>query len=155
MKTNFIEYYNKRQNIDSLFESVVLEAQNNPELYKLLDEAGFWSNLGSAVKQFGQNVWSGGGIKGGWTQAKDTVTGPKAKYDSAVASLQQLVKTLQSDERTRNMMTSDNRTDVGTFINGVIKQLQQQKEMIPVMTPQATTQPTPQQPGRAAPPPGP
>ena len=50
MNTNFSEYYNKRIQIDSLFESVILEAQANPELYELLDEAGFWGNLVNAGK---------------------------------------------------------------------------------------------------------
>lgn len=125
---------------------------------------GMWDNIkNSSIGRFGQrvwdagskfagNVWSGGGILGGAKQATDALMGPKAKFDTAVKVLSDLVDSLMKNDATKNMMTADNKTTVWKYISGVKKQLEQQKEMIPALTSQTNTQPYMAQPGRAAPP---
>lgn len=91
MKTNFLEYYNKRKNIDSLFESIVLEAKNNQDLYDLLDEAGFWGNLVNAGKQMFQGVQQG--AQAAWSQ----MTGPATQFGNAIGALEKAANQLAND----------------------------------------------------------
>jgi hypothetical protein len=93
----------------------------------------FGSNALKAAQQFGQNVWSGGGIKGGMTQASDTLSGPVAKYDSAVRVLGDLVKSLESRDDTRMMRTKGGTSTIPERIRLIVKELTRQKNMIPQM----------------------
>lgn len=93
----------------------------------------FGSNALKAAQQFGQNVWSGGGIKGGMTQAADTLSGPVAKYDSAVRVLNDLVKSLESRDDTRTMRTKGGTSTIPERIRLIVKELTRQKDMIPQM----------------------
>lgn len=93
----------------------------------------FGTNALKAAKQFGQNVWSGGGIQGGITQASDTISGPVAKYDSAVRVLNDLVKSLESRDDTRMMKTKGGTSTIPERIRLIVKELTRQKDMIPQM----------------------
>jgi hypothetical protein len=106
MKTNFIEYYNKREHVNFLLESVVLEAQNNPEFLKVLEEAGFWSNLVDAGKKFVQGAWNQGGIQSGAKAAWSQMTGPKTQLANAMASLNKALAGLQQDPQWKDSMTT-------------------------------------------------
>ena len=91
MKTNFSEYYKKRQNIDSLLESVIIESKHNPDLYSILDEAGFFNNLAQA----GSQMWKS--VKDGATAAWSQMTGPATQYSNAIAALQKALGQLEKD----------------------------------------------------------
>jgi len=108
-------------------------------------------NIGSGIKQFGQNVISGGGVKGGWAQAKDTVMGPGSKFDSAVNSLKALIDTLEKNDQTKNMTMTDGKTNLAFYMKRILATLEKQKEMIPRMQPAANTQPTFSQRGAGTP----
>lgn len=114
-----------------------------------LHEQGFFNRLGQAAKQFAGNVWSGGGLKGGFAQAKDTLAGPSAKYTQAIKTLEDLTKALASNAATAQMKTSNNKTPVTQFLQRVIGDLKRQQQMIPQMAAPQNTQPMMQQPGRA------
>jgi hypothetical protein len=111
-----------------------------PEMEEKLQE-GLFGNLLKGASQFASNVYGGGGIKGGFAQAKDTVMGPGAKFDSAVKTLTNLADALEKDNTTKNMKATDGTTPMHTFIAQIIQQLQAQKNMIPRMQPAANTQP--------------
>lgn len=106
MKTNFSEYYNKREKINYLIESVVLEAHNNPEFLKVLEEAGFWGNLVDAGKKFFQGAWNQGGVQSGAKAAWSQMTGPKTQLANAMASLNKALAGLQNDPQWQNSMTT-------------------------------------------------
>lgn len=91
MKTNFSEYYSKRQRFDVIIESVVLEAKNNSEFSKILDEAGFWGNLVNAGKEMWKGVTSG--VKGAYSQ----MTGPATQYSNAISALEKAFAQIQKD----------------------------------------------------------
>ncbi len=91
MRTNFSAYYEKRQKFENLIESIVLEAQNNPELLKVLEEAGFWGNLVNAGKQ----MWQG--VKQGAQAAYSQMTGPATQYANAVSALEKAFAQIQKD----------------------------------------------------------
>lgn len=100
MKTNFSEYYNKRQKFEDIIESVVLEAKNNPEFLKVLDEAGFWGNLGNAASQ----LWKG--VSQGAQAAYSQMTGPKAQYGNAIAAIEKATQQLEKDPNWRQSTTT-------------------------------------------------
>lgn len=91
MKTNFIEYYNKREKLNSIFESVILEAQNNPEFLKVLEEAGFWGNLVNAGKQ----MWQG--VRQGAQAAYSQMTGPATQFSNSISALEKAFAQIQKD----------------------------------------------------------
>ena len=93
----------------------------------------FGSNALKAAGEFGRNVWSGGGIQGGITQAADTLSGPVAKYDSAVRVLNDLVKSLESRDDTKMMRTKGGTSTIPERIRLIVKELTRQKDMIPQM----------------------
>lgn len=145
---------------DPVVETALLE-------YIEINEAGMWDgirNLGGgfvgraidAGKQFAGNVWggkSGGGITGGWKQAADTLMGPKAKFDTAVRVLGDLVNSLMKNDVTKDMVadTPSGKMPIAKYIEDIVKSLNKQKEMIPVMTPKNDTQPQMRQPGLSGP----
>ena len=98
-------------------------------------------NIGSGIKQFGQNVWSGGGIKGGWAQAKDTVMGPGAKFDSAVNSITSLIDALQKNDQTKDMMNASGKQNLAKWMGMILAALKKERDAIPRMQPVANTQP--------------
>jgi hypothetical protein len=101
------------------------------------------SNIGSGIKKFGQNVWSGGGITGGWAQAKDTVMGPGAKFDSAVKSITSLIDALEKNDQTKNMMNASGSHNLAKWMNMILTALKKERDAIPRMQSQsaANTQP--------------
>lgn len=122
---------------------MMVELDVNPEEYiyesllkidpVLAESWGRWlGNIGNAVKQFGQNVWSGGGIKGGWKQAKDTVAGPGAKFDAATDALQNLAKALSSPEF-KNFQSSSGQGTVGDYVQKILRDLRQDRNHMPQM----------------------
>lgn len=173
MKT-FNQYIQKKE-IDSLVETaanLMVELDINPSEFvleyvskdpeiesKLLEYIEIQENiLGAAkelggrainaVKQFGQNVWSGGGIQGGVKQAMDTMSGPAAKFETAARVLDDLVKSLSQNPQTQNMTIQNdpvhswaNGKNLAGYLADIVKQLKFQKDMIPKMTPVPNTQP--------------
>lgn len=123
---------------------IMVELDVNPEEYiyesllkidpVLAESWGRWlGNIGTAVKQFGQNVWSGGGIKGGWKQAVDTVAGPAAKFDAAADALENLAKVLK-DPKFKDFQSSSGQGTVGDYIQKILKDLRQDRNHIPQMS---------------------
>jgi hypothetical protein len=98
-----------------------------------------------AAKQFGQNVWSGGGIKGGAKQAWDTMSGPAAKYDTAVRVLNDLLKSLENNPETKDMIANKGLPGIPknltNYFKSIIVSLENQKSAIPKMTSMPNTQP--------------
>jgi hypothetical protein len=94
-------------------------------------QPGFFGRLKNAASQFASNVWSGGGIKGGFQMAKDTMAGPSQKYAQAVKTLEALTNTLLQNPATQNMKLSNNRTPVTQFLQRVIGELKKQQQMVP------------------------
>jgi len=101
------------------------------------------ANIGSGIKKFGQNVWSGGGITGGWAQAKDAVMGPGAKFDSAVKSITSLIDALEKNDQTKNMMNASGSHNLAKWMNMILTALKKERDAIPRMQSQsaANTQP--------------
>jgi hypothetical protein len=91
MKYEFCEYYNKRQKLDNIIESIVLEANNNPEFLEILQEAGFFGNLMNAGKQ----MWQG--IKGGAQAAYSQMTGPATQFQNSISALEKALAQIQKD----------------------------------------------------------
>lgn len=126
MKTNFSEYYGKRQKLDSIIESIVLEAKNNPELFEILKEAGFWGNLVNA----GSQLWQG--VRDGATAAYSQMTGPKTQFTNAMSSLKKALSQIQNDPQWQNSMTTGDPTKgyksipLTNWIQDTIKELENQ-----------------------------
>lgn len=97
MKYAFLEYVEKREKINSIFESIIHEAQSNPAFDELLQEAGFLGNLYQAGKKFLQGAWSGGGIKTGATAAWSQMTGPRTQLQNAISSLGKALEAIKKD----------------------------------------------------------
>jgi hypothetical protein len=91
MKYEFSEYYTKRQKFDSVIESIVLEAKNNPDLLEVLEEAGFWGNMVNA----GKEMWKG--LKGGAQAAYSQMTGPATQFQNSIAALEKALVQIQKD----------------------------------------------------------
>jgi hypothetical protein len=158
----------RNEDLSNIIESLIIEASNNENLREMLENTEAWQKIidyaqinenimdnmsrgWEAAKQFGKNVWSGGGVTGGWAQAKDTVAGPKAKFDTAVKVLNDLQKSLTQSDQTKDMTINyhGKETRLSDYIQMVVNSLGKQKEMIPQMTPQKNTQPYMSQPGAA------
>jgi hypothetical protein len=170
MKTfnEFIE----QKNINTLVESIaglMAEMDINPAEYILenapemeLDEGfmdslkAFGKNAFNAAKQFGKNVWDGGGIKGGAAQAHDTLAGPASKFDSAARVLTDLVNQLQKNAQTASMPSATNpRQTVASYLGGILKGLMKEKENIPKMQDAQVSMPMAPRGGAPAPAPAP
>lgn len=100
------------------------------------------SNIGKGALAFGKNVWSGGGIKGGFAQAKDMVMGPGAKFDSAVNTLTALIDTLEKNDQTKSMMNAGGTQNLAKWIGMILAALKKERDAIPRMQSAANTQPT-------------
>lgn len=112
MKYAFVEYVERREKVNSIFESIVHEAQSNPDFEKLLQEAGFLGNLWNAGKKFVQGAWSGGGIKTGAQAAWSQMTGPKTQLQNAISSLNKALEAIKKDPNWSNSQTTG---QVGKF----------------------------------------
>lgn len=115
-------------------------------------QEGIFGSLGElgnrafqAAKQFGSNVWSGGGIKGGASQAWDTMTGPAAKYETALRVLKDLQSSLEKNKETKDMIANKGLPGIpknlSAFFSSIISSLENQKSAIPKMTSMPNTQP--------------
>jgi len=148
MKT-FYEFVDHKKLEASIIEAANLMVEMNidPQTFMLervskdlgveLDE-GFLDtirNIGSGIKQFGQNVWSGGGVTGGWAQAKDTVMGPGAKFDSAVNSITSLIDALEKNDQTKNMMNASGKQNLAKWMGVILNTLKKERDAIPRMQP--------------------
>lgn len=91
MKTSFVEYLERKEKINDILASVVIEAENNPELLQVLQEAGFLNNLWNAGKQMFQ------GVKQGAQAAYSQITGPSTQYSNALSALQKAYAQIQKD----------------------------------------------------------
>lgn len=146
MKTNFSAYYEKRQKFENLIESVVLEAQNNSELLKALEEAGFWGNLVNAGKQ----MWQG--VKQGAQAAYSQMTGPATQYANAVSALEKAFAQLQKDPNWSQSATTGSASiksmPLVNWLKETIQELKNQQsqfanKQMPENIPTQSTQPDP------------
>lgn len=114
MKYTFCEYAEKRQKLDNIFESIVIEAEGNEQLMHVLSEAGFWD---SGVGKFANNLWQAGTklVKGAWNQggiqsgakaAWSQMTGPATQMDYAITALNKALKAIENDANWRNSQTT-------------------------------------------------
>jgi hypothetical protein len=147
LESSIIEAANLMVEMDIDPPTFILEyVSKDPEIEeKLLRhielQEGLFGNLAQGVKQFASNIWSGGGIKGGWDQAKDTVVGPLVKFNNAVKSLTALVKAMQDNDQTKNMTATDGKTNLAEYIGKILMYLKKQQDMIPRMQSPKDTQP--------------
>ena len=142
LEASMIEAANLMVEMDIDPQTFILDyVSNNPEIELQEGFLDVIKNIGSGIKQFGQNVWSGGGIKGGWDQAKDTVVGPLVKFNNAVKSLTALVKAMQDNDQTKNMTATDGKTNLAEYIGKILMYLKKQQDMIPRMQSPKDTQP--------------
>ena len=132
----------------------MVEMNINPARYVLdnppdveLDEGfmdglkAFGNNAMSAVKQFGSNVMKGGGILGGYKQAKDTLMGPATKFDSAVRVLTDLAAQIAKDPQTANFPSvAEPRNLLHVYLTKVLNALQKEKDNMPKMQNAAVSQ---------------
>jgi hypothetical protein len=97
----FSEYAGRRERLDSVLESVIHEAHANPDFAKILEEAGFWGQLGSNLYQAGKNflqgAWNQGGIQTGAKAAWSQLTGPATQINYAISALQKAHKAIKDD----------------------------------------------------------
>jgi len=91
MKTSFVEYVERKEKINDILASVVIEAENNPELLEVLQEAGFLNNLWNA----GKEIWKG--VKNTGTAAMSQFTGPASQYANALSALQKAYDQIKKD----------------------------------------------------------
>ena len=156
MKTfnEFVEQRNTNFLVGSI-ANLMVEMNINPARYILdnppdaeLDEGfmdglkAFGNNAVNAVKQFGQNVWGGGGIQGGYKQAKDTLMGPASKFDSAVRVLTDLVNQLKENPQTASFPSVSSPRDVlHIYLQKVLNALQKEKDNMPKMQNATVSQP--------------
>lgn len=120
-------------------------------------------NVGNAAMQFGRNVWSGGGVKGGWNQAKDTVMGPVAKFNTAIKVLNDLIGSIQKNPQTKDMVAGEDDhhawakgRKIADYLQDIVNQLNKQKTYIPQMQQHPTfDKPQMVQPGATPSPPPP
>lgn len=103
----FCEFVEQRDKVSNIFESIVFEAKQNEELYKILAEAGFWGGVGNALNA-GWNAITGAGrdigqrAVGAWSQ----VTGPLTQYGNAIASLKKASQQIANDETLKQSTTT-------------------------------------------------
>jgi len=107
VKYAFCEYAERRQRVDHIFESIVLEAKGNEDLMRLLDEAGFWQGVAnSGVGKFATNLYQAGkqlvqgigtGAKTGAGVAWSQMTGPATQLDHALTALNKALAAIQKD----------------------------------------------------------
>lgn len=99
---------------------------------------GWWDG----VRSFAGNLWKGArqfagdvakGAQTGYNRAADTVSGPVAKFDAAERALQDLVKSLDKDERFKNFRSSAEgfRGSVRDYLNRVLASLRVDKASVP------------------------
>jgi len=151
LENSIVEAANLMVEMDIDPQTFILDyVSKYPDMEEKLQE-GLFGNLLKGAGKFASNVWNGGGITGGWAQAKDTVMGPGAKFDDAVKTLTDLAVALHKNDQTRDMKTSDGTKTIARYIAGVVQYLRQQKDMIPRMQPAANTQPTFSQRGAGTP----
>lgn len=124
-----LEYVSKDENI----EACLLEYINYQE--NILKAAGqMASNVWNAARQVGSSVWSGGGLKHGLKQAKDTLTGPSTKFDYAVKVMKDLVAALMKDERFRSIPSSAHpKFNVVQYLQQLTRNLERESANIPKM----------------------
>jgi len=132
-----LEYVSK----DPEIEKCLVEYINYQE--NILKAAGqSVSNAWNAAKQIGSSMWSGGGLKHGLSQAKDTLTGPSTKFDYAVKVMKDLVSALMKDEKFRSIPSSAHpRFNVVQYIQQLVKNLERESANIPKMQPAKVTAP--------------
>lgn len=132
MKYTFVEYAERRERVDFLIESVNAEARANPELERILAEAGFWGNLVQAGKKFVQGAWNQGGIAAGAQAAWSQMTGPETQVGYAITALQKTLKALENDPNWKNSMTTGESgrlpaMNLVVWLKDTIKELESQK----------------------------
>jgi hypothetical protein len=142
MKYTFCEYAEKRKNLDNIFESIVIEAHNNEDLMRLLQEAGFWSGVAnSGVGKFAQNLWNAGssfikgtarGVQTGADTAWSQMTGPATQLDYAISALNKALKAIENEPNWKNSQTTGQAGSLPsmslvTWLKETIQELQNQK----------------------------
>jgi hypothetical protein len=100
MKTSFVEYLEKREKINDILASVMIEAENNPELLQVLQEAGFLNNLWNAGKELFK------GAKTGAVAAYSQMTGPATQFGNSIAALEKALTQIQKDPNWNNSATT-------------------------------------------------
>lgn len=110
MSYTFVEYVERRNKIDTILESVAYEAESNPELMRLLEKNGFWSQLGGnlyqAGKKFIHGAWNQGGIATGAQAAWSQMTGPATQVGYAVAALEKALNAIKKDPNWQQSQTT-------------------------------------------------
>lgn len=126
MKTSFVEYIERRDQLQNLFDSIVFEAKNNEDLNEILQEAGFFGNLWNAGKQFVQ------GVKQGGQAAYSQMTGPNVQVNTAMTALKKALAQIQQDPNWNQSKTTGSSTlpsmPLVNWLTETIKELESQAQ---------------------------
>lgn len=91
------------------------------------------SRWGSAIGQLGKSVMDGG-LRAGFRQASDTLSGPSVKFDKAVKVLTDLAEFLKNNDMTKDLPSAGKSGyTVGQYIQGITSHLLKEKDNIPKM----------------------
>jgi hypothetical protein len=130
--------------------TLLAETDVNPYVYiyesiKEVDPVfaeGWWDtvkNVWQGVKQFGSNVAQG--VKAGYNQASDTISGPVAKYDAAVKALDDLLKVLGNNPEFSKFQSKSGQGSVIQYIEKVKQDLLSDKQQVPQRSDTKVSQP--------------
>ena len=137
----FLEYANRHDKINSIFEQVINEAEKNEEFREILIQEGAWDSIKAAGKA-GWNFLKGAGqdiaqqAKGAWSAA----TGPATQLTHALTALQNCQQTIAKTPEIANSMTTGDQAagfkamPLTSWLTSIIKQLQSQIPQIKNMT---------------------
>lgn len=132
---------------------LMVDMDVNPHMYiyeclKKVDPVlaeGFWGGVASAagnvwqgIKQFAGNVAQG--AKAGYNQAADTISGPTAKFDSAIRAMEDLEKVLSNADFAQ-FQSSTGQGTVAQFVKMVKDTLMKDKGAMPQRTDTKVSQP--------------
>lgn len=132
-----LEYVSKTPEVEACLLEYIDYQEN---IFKAMGQTA--SNVWNAAKQVGKGMWSGGGLKHGLTQAKDTLTGPSTKFDYAVKVMKDLVASLMKDEKFRSIPSSAHpKFNIVQYLQQLTKNLERESANIPKMADAKVTPP--------------
>lgn len=154
----FNEYVEERKVGQNIAEcaSILAQLDVDPEAYVLrfaeangLSEGlGDWlsgvgkaaARWGTGAVQAGRSLWSGG-LEHGIKSAKDTIAGPKVKFEKALATLKDLADFLNKNDETKGMQShAQQGLTVGNYIEKIRQELEKEKTAIPQMSDASVSQ---------------
>jgi hypothetical protein len=126
-------------------------ADDMPDLYELLAEAGFWNRMWTGLKDAGSALWGGAKAAGG--DIANAWSGPQAQFQKAVGALQKLAQQVQQIApdavTTGDPSKGYPQMNLQQWLSDTVQELQNQAQQLPQRQRAQTTtnyqygQPTP------------